>query len=185
MESQEILGAIAEATTSESILKETLTSETRVALEYEDNKPFDQPVVIRGTNKQFLPFENLVSFSEGECSVDEVINMCKNVDNNLKIGTIEDIEDIKMYFVENSYIILEVSDEEGITKYYALPTQNEGGKKENVAFRRWSEILKIPYSYSKKNPGFVNEVNFEYWKKFLTVAKDQQIPIEKEAFQDP
>ena len=58
----------------------------------------------------------------------------------------------------NSYLILEskehTADNESST-YYVLLTNDGGIKKENVAFRRWSEILKVPYSYSKKNPSSI------------------------------
>lgn len=180
MDSMEILSAIEEATTSEGLERVTLNKDTRYELAYSSDTLFENPLVIRGTNRQLFPFSNMVSFSGGDmCQVNEVVRMCENIDNNLDINTIETISNLTMTFVNDSYILLfEPTFNDGNGMYWLIPTPHGENKKESVAFRKWSELLKIPYSYAKKSPGHLNKANFEYWKNMLTVAQDQMIPID-------
>lgn len=184
MESKEILSAIEEATTTSSMEKVNFKDgdESKSDYYYSKDESFLNPLLIRGINKQLILSENLVSFEDGvNCSVEELITLCNNVDNQLEMQTIENISDLEMSFVNDSYMVLVdtgFNDLEEVGRYYIIPFNCTDTKKELAAFRRWSELLKVPYSYSKKNPGFLNETNFQYWKTFLTTAKDQQVPVD-------
>lgn len=187
MESQEILNAVEEATTPLGMERPVLTRETRFDFNYSDDQEFEKPVVIRGTNKFLVPSDHTISFiDEEECGVQEVIDMCRNVDDNLDIATIENVSSLRILFLNNDYMILHDDVMEGGSGLnYCVPTFYQESKKESAAFRKWSELMKIPYSYSKKNPGHLNVVNFEYWKKALTVAQEQQIPIDIVYLREP
>lgn len=107
MESQEILSAIEEATTPLGMERPVLTRETRFDFSYADDLLFDKPLVIRGTNKFLVPSDHTISFEDSEeCGVQEVINMCQNVDDNLEIDTIENVSSLRVLFLNNDYMIL-------------------------------------------------------------------------------
>lgn len=182
MDSISILSGITDATSPGGMARVNLKDETvfRGDYYYENDSPFNNPLLVRGTNKQLTPYANMMSFGENEsCSVNDLARMCKNVDDNLRILTVDNISNISITHINDTYMILECNDET-----YVISTVKPE-KQENVAFKAWSETLKVPYAYSKKNPGFLNEANFQYWKEFLTSAQDTQIPVDIVFMKEP
>jgi len=178
MNSQEILSAIHSATIQEKFGKGNIRGDRKYELHYTKGRKFDKPVLIRGTKKQFLPNKEIVSFdAENYCSINELVAMCSKVDNSLQLDTIPNIAEITLEFINEGYLVLKHDNSEGV-KYYAISTPSEENDGNSPAFRKWSDLLKVPYAYSKKNPSHLNEANFEYWKTNLTTVQNKETPID-------
>jgi hypothetical protein len=175
------LEAIREFTTRDEIEKVKLKDpNNRVKYFYKNTLKFDGPIIIRGTKKQLLPYKNLISFEEEEyLGIQEFIQSITQIESSLRLENINNLSELEIFYLNDKYIILK---KVGIDKFFAISTETST---ENPVFEKWSKLLRIPYTYSKKNPAFLNNMNFSYWKDNLNDVKSIMNSIDIIYINDP
>lgn len=133
---------------------------------YQDRQVFDKPLVIRGSKKQYEPNQELVQFkSPNRAALLQFIQECNDRDNNLKLFTLPSLGVIKIVEVSDENILLSADFIQGgvlLTEYFYIETPMEGSR-DKIAFKNFSNLLGVPYAYSKKTANSVNRINFEWW----------------------
>jgi len=142
---------------------------------YEDGVLFEKPLVVRGTRKQFVPYPAINKMQEAtEENVTKILDTLKPTEDmaSIYLGSISEINLLtvaeKGFFIK----LLEETVDRTEERSLFIPFDES-----SVAFRRFSNILKIPYAFSKKNPGHLNDVNFIEWKDRICVEKNTEIPV--------
>jgi hypothetical protein len=143
--------------------------------QYEEDVIFDRPLVVRGTKKQFVPFPAINKMQVlSEDSLETIMNSLKQSED---FGSIylSSISNLVPVAVEDKGFWVSVAEENTDTTNYLelfIPFDET-----TIAFKRLSTLLKIPYSFSKKNPGSLNEENFVLWKDRICEASRKDMPI--------
>ena len=142
---------------------------------YEDGVMFEKPLVVRGTRKQFVPYPAINKMQEAtEENVTTILNTLQPSEDmaSVYLGSISDINLITIaeqgFFIKVTEETVDRTEERNLF----IPFDES-----SVAFRRFSNILKIPYAFSKKNPGHLNDVNFIEWKDRICKEKNTDIPV--------
>lgn len=142
---------------------------------YEDNVLFDRPLVVRGTKKQYIPYPSINRMQTlDEGTLPTIIASFKQV---------EDFDSVYLQSISNLNPI-SIKDEGFFFKVKVELTDRTEEKnlfvpfdKSTVAFKRLSTMLGIPYKFSLKNPGHLNEKNFGTWKDRICEEKHKDIPV--------
>jgi len=157
----------------EAMEKANLSEDDRRDLLYKDSIGFGTPVIIRGTNRQLVPFQDMVSFENpSEKKLTALADACSGVDMSLTMTTIDNISELEIKSITDTTMVL--YHEKTENHFFLDMPQLE----ESLPLKKFSTLLGIPYSFSKKNPAFLNRLNLEYWSKALTEAEGKQIPVD-------
>lgn len=142
---------------------------------YDAYQDFSQPVIIRGTNRVFRQAPGLTVVAKPSLqALDDLIHDTKAIDSHLRLRRLSSVAQIALDVVTPTVITFHVQGETDRVYYLETPV----AKKNPLAFKRLSSLLAIPYAFSKKNPTFLNRVNFDYYLKHALVVSDNPIPID-------
>lgn len=120
-----------------------------------------RPVAVQGTNKVFFQNRELSvedAQSKQQQALDDLIAKCEAVDTSIDLVRLPSLVALQIHAVDPHFLLLKTS----VTgdKLFVVPAP----VRQNVlAFKRLSSMLSIPYSFSKKNPTFLNKLNFDYY----------------------
>ncbi|MFA5071273.1 MAG: hypothetical protein WC511_02770 [Candidatus Pacearchaeota archaeon] len=150
---------------------------------YEDSHIFDRPLVVRGTKMQFVPSGLVKIMSElKEENTQEILSMLQKVEN-FEVHYLTSIAEMNLVAIQEKGFLFTVGDKPMFVSF-------DVGEFTTFSFKRLSKLLNIPYTFSKKNPYDINQVNFEFWKNkiqetlkkplavCLVVQKDATVELE-------
>lgn len=148
---------------------------------YDANQNLSQPVIIRGTNRIFRSAPGLnIEDKPSVSKLDELIEKTREIDTHLRLQRLPSVAAIKIDIVTPEVITFRVEGRDD-TFYFETPI----AKKNPLAFKRFSSFLAIPYAFSKKNPTFLNKVNFDYYLRTALVTQQNPLPIDLVYDADP
>ena len=146
----------------------------RQDFQYDLQQNLSQPVIIRGTNRIFRSAPGLnIEDKPSKESLDTLIERAREVDTHLRLQRLPSVAAIKIDIVTPDVITFKVEGRDDIF-YFETPIS----KKNPLAFKRFSSFLQIPYAFSKKNPTFLNKVNFDYYLRNATVTQQKPTAID-------
>lgn len=145
-----------------------ITRRSREEFHYRDSCPFNTPVIVTGSDLQFLPDSQIVRFDEetdGFADPQALINRCSEIESLMRLEYVESMEDLRIIGTSDTILALQYQGQN-----FAL----QGG---TLAFRHFSTLLGVPASYSSKSPGHLNQMNFEYWQHAINQSRDLNVAL--------
>lgn len=143
---------------------------------YSPYRDFESPLVIRGTNRVLFQAQalNEVEHPSRDALNNAIANFA-TADRQLGMVSWPNLALLKIVASTPEMLVLSMPDRDGATHYYALQTPAHGPE---LPLKRFSSMLSIPYSFSKKNPMKLNSVNFEYYLTLLNGDPDKHFPVD-------
>lgn len=148
---------------------------TRSDHTYSPNRDFSSPLIIRGTNRVLFQHPSLSEEpSPSREALNRTIASFRQADDQLALTTWENLSQIKIVASTPETLIISTIDSSA-PQYFALQTPANGSE---LPLKRFSSMLSIPYSFSKKNPTRLNSVNFQYYLSILQGEPDKVYPVD-------
>lgn len=140
---------------------------------YEDGQLFTQPIVVRGTRKQFIPAPLLRKMQDlNESNTPEILANLQTIED-FDFLYLASISEMNLIAIQEKGFLFQVVQD----KTFNLFIPFDGGDYKTVSFKRLSKLLDIPYAFSKKNPYNINQVNFEFWKNKISETLKKPLAI--------
>lgn len=142
---------------------------------YESDVFFDRPLVIRGTKKQYVPYPDIKKMQTLEEGTLETIVQEFERQEAFEVIYLRSISALNPIAIKSEGFFFQVTEElaDSTKEHFLFVPFDES----TVAFKRLSAILGIPYAFSKKNPGSLNEINFSTWKDRICEEKGRDLPV--------
>lgn len=142
---------------------------------YEEDVLFDRPMVVRGTKKQYVPYPTIKKIQTlDDGTLKEVVDTLSKVEDfdSVYLASVSNLNPIAIkeegFFFQVKEELINRTEERNLFVPFDEST---------AAFKRLSGMLNIPYNFSKKNPGHLNEQNFSIWKDKICEEKHKNIPV--------
>ena len=160
--------------------KPVIKSREEAAAYFYNNETSDssKPVILRGMNKMLMGYESLVVIENpSTVALDELIESCDKADKELDLVLVQSAALLEIVTLTDSFLLFKFSPEAGSEdltppspSYFViqLPVNGVG----NTAFQKFCGIIKVPYSFARNNPGFLNRSIFEYKQKSMQMRRE-------------
>lgn len=142
---------------------------------YEPDSLFERPLIVRGTRKQVVPYPAIHKMQELTVSaLDSVMETLRATEDfeTVYLQSVSKLQPVAIkeegFFLQVDVATVDIPE----TRNLFIPFDGS-----TVGFKRLSTLLGIPYAFSKKNPGHLNEINFSTWKDKICEEKHRELPI--------
>ena len=143
----------------------------RADFTYDEVVDFSSPIAIRGTRRIMQQSRDLKS----GISLGDLIEKTHGVDENFSILRLASIADIHLKYVTPEYIVFFLEADPEVLYFFETPRIAPSNP---LAFKRFSALLEIPYTFTKKSPFLLNKVNFNYYLRHATLlGKNRPLDI--------
>lgn len=142
---------------------------------YEKNRTIEDGIKIKGTTKIFknaIGEDCMWSDTSFNKDLTGFIEIVKRIEEGYSLDTVQDINKMNIEYINDVVIIFRCLIDNEI-KYFFL-NKEAYGNEISMPFKTFSSCLTVPVSFSKRNPGDLNEINFKYYQD---TDSDVLVPI--------
>lgn len=151
--------------------EETIESKASV---YSDQTTFEEPVLLEGSGKVYVPNSSLVSLGEDADKWEMIQGEIRDRENELNMIQFNNLLDVHLEEITEEHVIFKHQDftTSPSPTYFTIKVPQLSTNEDSAPFKGLCQFLGIPYGFVKKCPSEVNDLIFSHF----TAAK--KLPAE-------